>query len=190
MPSQRERSCVTNGCNDQQSKGSAVGVYINGDDSCTHKLRRPRAMRSASLIVQLTENEVEHRDGSLDFPIKLSAMQKSNLTGMPAILGILADGTIVAWSAGSFTERKKLVIENGLFTLKDDTLTDLFSESLCEAQCDQVDGALGYKTIVDNCPGREPRIAYQICRIPTCCCGDDELTVCTTCAELEAFNIV
>ena len=188
MPPQRQRSCVTNGCNDKQQKGSAIGVYINGDDSCTHKLQRPRAMRSASLIVQLTEDSVEHRDGSLDFPLKLPAMQKSNLPGMPAILGILADGTIVAWSAGNFTERKKLVIENGQFTLKDDTLTDLFADGICEGQCNEIDGALGYKTIVDNCPGREPKVAYQICRIPTCCCADEAQVTCDTCEELEAFN--
>lgn len=186
MP-ERTRQCATSECNDKQPSAGAFGVYINNSDECLHRLARPSKMRNPGLAVQLTENSVGIRDGSLEFPIKLPGLQSSNAQAMPAIIGVLPDGTLVAWKFGNFSGKKKLVLEEGNLTLVEDYGSDLLAATICaEPNCNQLEGLLGYKTVSNACPGEPTRVMTQICLAPKCCCDDlyneDD---CETCAELD-----
>ncbi len=168
----RERAQSPSACGDTREGAAYVAAYLSDTDDCTHKLRRPRSMRNASLLVQLTEKTVEHRDGSEDYPIILPAIKKYNGEVVSELLIRLGDGSLAAWNLGNFTGRKKLVLENGKLKLADDLLPDLFAGEICEGTCNDVDAGLGVKMMVDNCPGQPTVTRYQIVRIPKCCCAE------------------
>lgn len=183
----RERSCGTAVCDAFDYRAQALAVYDKGDD-CTRRLRRQRAITGPSIPIQLTDDVTELRDGSEEFPIKLPAMQAFVGEAIPAIVGILPDGTLVAWKAGYFSGRKKLVLDGSTFKLTGDYLSDLFDQPICEADCNEIDGALGYKAVTTSCPGEPSKTVYQVCRIPTCCCaGGAADPECPNCAPLDAL---
>ncbi len=171
-------------CDATEYKGQALAVYKKGSDS-TVRLRRQRAIKSPSIPVQLTEELTELRDGSTEFPIKLPAMQKYIGEAIPKLVGMLPDGTLVAWDFGYFSGRKKFVLEAGQMTMAGDYASDLFDQPICEAACDEVVGSIGYKALIETCPGQPPKTVYQICRIPACCCPDVPTEDCGTYAALD-----
>ncbi len=186
MPPSRTRTCVTPECSDKNIGGSAFGVYINNSDECTYRLARPSQMRSPGLAVQLTENSVGIRDGSVEFPIKLPAMQASNLQAMPALVGILPDGTLVAWKFGNFSGNKKLALFEGQLVLQEDYLSDLISAEICEeSNCSLIDGLLGYKSIINHCVGEPDKAMIQICKAPKCCCETPPEEECNPCEPFD-----
>ena len=184
----KSRSCGTTDCDAQDYKGSHLAVYHQGED-CTRRLRRNRAITGPSIPVQLTENNVELRDGSEAYPLRFPALQKHNTEAIPALVGILPDGTLVAWNFGYFSGRKKFVLENGTMKLVGDYLSDLFDQPVCEADCGEVAGALGYKVITQNCIGEPTKEVYQVCRIPSCCCEDAPAESCDDCAAIDALLV-
>lgn len=189
MPPQRQRACSTTGCYDKQIQASAFGVFINDGQNCEHRLARPSKMKNPGLPIQLTEDSVGIRDGSMDFPIKLPGLQSSNLQAMPAIVGVLPDGTLVAWKFGNFAGKKKLSLVDGQLQFEEDYGSDLIAAAICtEPDCSLLDGALGFKTIEVTCPGEPVRTMTQICKIPKCCCADAPAEVCVSCEELDEFD--
>ena len=177
----RERSLIPSACDDNRESATAVAVYLSGSDTCTHKLSRPRAMRNSSILVQLTENKVEHRDGSDEYPIILTGLKKYNGETVSELVIRLADGSLATWNIGNFSGRKKLVLDNGSLKLVDDLLSDLFAGAICEGTCNDIDAGLGVKTILDNsCIGKPPVVRYQIVRVPKCCCAETAAEVCAT----------
>jgi len=173
-------------CDGRQEKGVAIGVYINQGQNCTQRLSRPSDMRNPGIPIQLTEKLVEIRDGSAKYPISLPGLQKSNEKSMSALIGISPDGTLVAWSFKNFPGKKKLTLINGLLTLSDDLGSDLLAGTICaESNCNAIDGMLGFKTILQTCPGEPDRIVTQICAAPKCCCEANQEEDCNNCAELN-----
>ncbi len=185
----RANNCLPDTCDGRYEKGTNLGVYINNGSDCVQRLSRPVDIKSPSIPVQLTANIVELRDGSSDNPLKLPALQSTNAEAVPALLVMLADGTIAQWKFGNFSGAKKLVLENGSIKFADDYSSDLISSAICaETSCNQLDGLLGYKSIVHSCPGEAPRVMTQICLAPKCCCSDSDLAQdCEICEELEAI---
>lgn len=180
------RSCGTSECNSSEYKGQALAIYQKGED-CTKRLRRQRAIKAPSIPIQLTDDVIEHRDGSDAFPIKLPAMQKYTGTALPKLLGMLPDGTIVAWDFGYFAGRKKFVLDGGQITMSGDYGSDLLDQPICSAACAEISGAIGYKAIIESCIGQPDKTVYQLCRIPACCCETSPAEVCVACAALDAI---
>lgn len=164
-----QRAGTVTQCNDFIDKGIGLSVYDRVGDSCTRILKRKHSIHSPSIPIQLTDKLLELRDGSVNNPIVLPALQKSKESGVPSIVGILADGTLVAWHASNFANKSKIVIRDGLFTVVDDVSSDLFDSALCEETCDLVEGAIGYKRIISRCKGKPDKVRYQLFRIPVDC---------------------
>jgi hypothetical protein len=142
-----------------------------------------------ALVVQSTENLAELIDGSEHHPLRLPNLQKVIASGIAEILVRLPDGTIGALNFGQYTGgRKKLSIIDGVLTPEDDYLSDLFSGEICEADCSDIESALGVKQIVDTCVGEPDTIRYQLCRIPTCCCEGE--TAAETCIDTPLLTEV
>jgi hypothetical protein len=164
-------------CDTSDYKGQAIAVYHKGSETTT-RLRRQRAIKAPSIPVQLTDELVELRDGSSEFPIKLPAMQKHVGESLPKLLGMLPDGTVVAWDFGYFSGRKKFILEAGQIKMTGDYASDLFDQPMCTANCDEIVGAIGYKVITETCIGQPSKEVYQLCRIPACCCPESEAEDC------------
>jgi len=178
------RSCGTSECNSTEYKGQALAVYQKGED-CTKRLRRQRAIKAPSIPIQLTDDLIEHRDGSEAFPIKLPAMQKYVGESLPKLIGMLPDGTLVAWDFGYFSGRKKFVLNAGQITMSGDYGSDLLDNPICEAACSEIEGAIGYKATTESCPGQPDKTVYQLCRIPACCCEGAPTEDCPACDALD-----
>lgn len=170
--------------NQQVQIAQHIAVYES--DDCTRRLVRHDRIRSSGIPVQLTGKSVEIRDGSLDFPVQLPALQKSVLASIPYLVGMLADGTLVAWSFGNFTGPKKIVVENGMATIKADYYSDLIDGNVCtEDNCENIHGMIGFKETVEICPGQPNQIRIQLVKAPKCCCDtpDGECTA-PACTDL------
>lgn len=190
MASTRQRASAQVACNDDQLQAAGVAVYLKGDSTCTHRLRRASTIKSPGLIAQLTEHEVKVVDGSADHPLSLPALEKSNSPSTRKVLIQDAAGRVRAWDMGSFSGPKKMTVRDGSLVVVDDFLTDLFEGGICEATCDGVSNALGVKLVTHSCPGQEDKIRWQLCRIPKCCCdGEEEPETCNADA-LELIDAV
>lgn len=163
-----QMACAPSYPNDKVVKGNNLTVYVRADREY-RKLTRPTAMRSASIPVQLTESEVELRDGSANYPIILSALQKSNLKTVSKIMIQDANGKMYAWDAANFFGRQRVVVIDGSWTLVNDHNTDLFVGSMCAGDCNSISGMIGYKEILIECPGQPPTTAIQLVKMPGCC---------------------
>lgn len=167
-------SCETTECHDYVNKGSNISVYIQGSD-CTRQLKSSSTSKGAAIPIQLNGKLVELRNGSLDYPIKLEQLQSHNGPSVPFLLAALADGTIVKWSAAAIGKNdQKLITKDGVFTHANDYISDLLDGAICEADCDEVESTLGVKTITHRCLGQPDRVMYQLCRIPRCCCTEED----------------
>jgi hypothetical protein len=141
-----------------------------------------------AIPVQLTENQVELRDGSDAHPILLPNLKRITTEGVPRIVIMLADGQLAYWDISAFAGEKRLVTENGLAKFVDDYSSDLFSGEICEAECDGVDAALGVRVITHTCPGKPAKTMYQMVRIPKCCCDLEDLD-CGDCETSLGFPV-
>ncbi len=188
MGASKQRAGVEPSCDSDQLNGSALAIYLGTDKTCTHLLRRPSDMFGPSLISQLTANKVGHVDGSDKYPIKLPDMAKSNAEAVAALLTRDANGKIMSWEFGNVSGRKRLSVQDGMLTMLDEYLSDMFDGGICEADCADVESALGVKLVLDQCVGEPDKIRWQICRIPTCCCA--EAAVAETCDTFAAFDAV
>lgn len=166
-----EKSCPEEVCESASNKGSYILIWFK---SCWRKLTRNTAINNPSIPVQLTENTVELRDGSVNFPIRLPAIQKSNATAITALMIMTADGTIQSWDPSNQFGKKRLVLIDGAIVLVDDYSSDLFDASMCSGGCADIDGIIGYKEIPIVCPGEPDRIAIQLWKLPACCAGEIE----------------
>ena len=171
IPMIPERECVPVECQGQVKEGTNISVFKAGAD-CQYPLTGKMRVRGGAIPIQLTENKVELRDGSVDYPITLPNLQKSNATSVGEILIRLPDGTIAAWDLGNFLGQRKLSLIDGYATFNNDYSSDLFSGEICEADCNGVESALGVKKIVKVCVGQPDTIMYQLCRIPVGCTPD------------------
>jgi hypothetical protein len=172
-----ERQCVPVDCQGQVKEGTNISVFKAGAD-CQYQLTGKMRVRGGAIPVQLTENKVELRDGSVDYPIVLPNLQKSNAAFVAEILIRLPDGTIAAWDLGNFLGEKKLTLVDGQATFNNDYSSHLFSGEICEEDCSGVESALGVKRIVKVCVGQPDTIMYQICRIPVGCSTDEAAQTC------------
>ena len=149
------------------------------------RLYRPALIRRAALLLQEPNKEAELRDGSEDFPIRLPSLQSYQGEAVPALVGILPDGTLVAWKAGSFPGVKKIILEDGQFKIGHDYTSDLLSAACEESSCNALDGYLGFKTVTTSCAGEAPTTRFQIVRAPKCCCPTSPEETVETCEEFD-----
>ena len=166
-----ERTCIPADCQGQVKEVTGLAGFRRGAD-CQYELTGKMARIRGAIPIQLTENLAELRDGSIEYPIVLPNLQKSNAEFVGEILIRLPDGTIAAWDLGNFLGLRKLSLTNGLATFSNDYSSDLFSGEICEADCSGVESALGVKRIVKTCVGQPDTIMYQLCRIPVGCTPD------------------
>lgn len=182
-----DRSCSPSSCNDKKRSGASIAVYEKGSD-CTVRLTRNRAIKNPSIPIQLTENNVELRDGSSEFPIKLPGLEVSNLSTMAGLIGVMPDGKLVWWKFGNFDGKKKLAVKNGVLTIEEDYGSDVIAATICaEDSCNALDGLIGYKTIVNRCQGEPDRVMTQLCLAPKCCCPTSEAESCEACEAIDAI---
>jgi hypothetical protein len=168
-------------------QGQNLAIYEA--DDCTRRLARNDRIRASGIPVQVSKKVVEIRDGSSEFPIKLEALQKVQLTAIPYLVGMLADGTLVAWDFSAFTCQKKIAIKEGMPTVVDDYYSDLIDGAVCtEDVCENLSGLLGYKEIVETCPGEAPRTRVQIVKTAVACPENAE-TECTACPEIDGITL-
>lgn len=166
-----ERACLSVDCAGAVKEITALSGFRRGED-CQYQLGAKFPIRGGAIPIQLTENKAELRDGSVEYPIALPNLQKSNAEFVGEILIRLPDGTIAAWDLGNFLGTRKLSLIEGLATFNSDYSSDIFSGSICEEDCSGVESALGVKRIVKVCPGQPDTIMYQLCRIPVGCTPD------------------
>ena len=177
MSTTPERACVTTECDGVAKGASRLAAYKTKTGDCTVRLGSKSRIRGGSIPVQLTENTVELRDGSLDLPIVLQNLQKSNTPTVGEIMIRLPDGTLAAWDVSAFIGKKKLILQNGSLVFTDDYSSDFFSGAICEANCAEIDALLGVKRVVTSCPGEPDKIMYQICRVALDCGFDGSTDV-------------
>lgn len=151
---------------------SGVGLVVYIDATCSSVLRDD-AITMEALPVQESTGEVSLKDGSVDRPIKLGALQKYEAYSIPAMLVQKADGTLAVWNGPTIPGRKKVVLDNGAFNLKDDMGTDLFDGSMCIGTCMDIDGIMGWRDVVVQCPGLPDVQAVQLIKIPICFIGTE-----------------
>lgn len=167
----------------------AQHLAVYQEDDCVRRLKRPDRVRSSGIPIQLTEKTVEIRDGSLEYPIRLPALQKSNLLAVPYLVGMLADGTLVAWAFGQHTCNKKIAIKDGMATIVADYYSDLIDGNVCtEDICENLDGMIGFKETIEHCPGQPDQIRIQLVKAPHCCCPDSTGDDCPSCPEIDAME--
>lgn len=169
----QERSCAPPACG--EFVNSAEAIIVSRKKNGSGRLSMASKIRGGAIPIQLTENQVELRDGSDEHPIKLPNLKKISTEGVPGIVVLLADGQLAYWDISSFASQMKLVTENGTAKFVDDVSSDMFSGTLCESDCDGADAAVGVRTIQRNCPGKPPKTMFQLVRIPKCCCTLDDI---------------
>lgn len=158
-------------CETYSTSGRGLVIYI--DDTCSSVLKPDDTITQESIPVQLTETEMELRDGSIAKPIKLGNLQKYVSSSIPALMVQKADGTLVAWNGPTIPGRKKVVLDNGAFMLKDDLNTDLFDNTMCIGTCMDIQGLVGYRDAWVRCPGLPDVLAVQLIKIPVCFIGEE-----------------
>lgn len=181
-----ERSCAPPACGEFTNSGEAIIVSRKKNGS--GRLSMEGKIRGA-IPVQLTENLTELRDGSDEHPIVLPNLKRVTSEGVPRILVMLADGQIAYWDVAAFGSDKKLVTKDGVAKFVDDYSSDLFSGEICESSCNDIDAGVGLRAIPVNCPGKPPRVMYQIVRTPKCCCTMDDISCEGDCTSLLGFEI-
>lgn len=165
-----EKACPSN---TTLVRGANLAVYPKGSSDPLALISK---FRSAAIPVQINENTVELKDGSIDAPIYLQNLKKTNTPAVAELLVRLSDGSIAAWDIGNVNGEKILVIKDGQITAQDKYSSDLFDGSICEeTDCSNVDSTLGVKQRVVVCPGQPDKVMWQICRIPKCCCTAEDI---------------
>lgn len=123
-----------------------------------------------SIPVQLNETTVELRDGSVSSPIKLPNLQKQIAGSFTGIVITLPDGTVKVFKPADLCGRYRLVVENGIFKLIDDGMSDVIIADICEAECNDVDFVIGAIRVPITCNDGTTKNIVQLKLIPRCCC--------------------
>lgn len=123
-----------------------------------------------SIYVQLEESKGELRDGSSKKPIRLPNLQKQIAGSFTGLMIILPDGTIKQLNPQDLCGRYRIVVENGLFKLIDDGMSDVIVADVCEAECNDVDFVVGAIRVPITCPDGTTKNIVQLKLIPRCCC--------------------
>lgn len=157
----------TSGC-ETISTTSGVGLTVWVNESCYQRLVAPDDLQYGGIPVQVSENEIELKDGSPSHPIALPGMQTNGTLSAPILLTQLSDGTFQAWKASLMSGKKKLVAYDGSFQFEEDVHGDLFTDKMCSARCVELDGIIGYRDVVVRCEGQPDYNAVQIFKVPLC----------------------
>jgi hypothetical protein len=157
-------------CETYSTSGSGLVVYI--DATCSSVLKDDSITMEA-LPLQVSPSEMELRDGSIGKPIKLGNLQKYTALSVPVIVVQKADGTLVAWNGPTIPGRKKVVLDNGAFILKDDLNTDLFDNTMCVGTCMDINYLIGARDVFVRCAGLPDTPAVQLIKIPVCFVGEE-----------------
>jgi len=164
-----ERACTTVECDGVAKGATHLAAYKTKSGDCTVRLGSKSRIRGGAIPIQLTENTVELRDGSIGSPIVLQKLQKSNAASVGELMIRLPDGTLAAWDVSAFIGKKKLILQNGSLVFTDDYSSDFFSGAICAANCSEIDALLGVKQVITTCPGEPDKIMYQVCRVALDC---------------------
>lgn len=152
---------------------SGKGSIVYDSPGVEQRLVRGSGITGPSIPVQLTENAMALRDGSLTYPIELPALQSNATASIAGIVIRKADGTLQLWDAASILGKKKLILDGGSFQLVDDLNTDLFI-NLCPAKCEDIEGIIGYKEVTITCPGLPDVQAIQLFKVALCEISQEE----------------
>lgn len=153
-------------CNTFSDSGKGIVIWL--DEDCYHRLSPPPETSNPSIPVQLSLQSVELRDGSVENPISLPAIQPHTDYSAATLLIQTAGGTLKSWKAANLTGKKKLVSFEGAFTFVEDLNTDLFAGTMCSAQCKDIHGLIGYREGVLQCTGQPDIPIIQLFKVPVC----------------------
>lgn len=157
---------TTAGCETTSQSGVGLTVWVN--ETCYQRLVPPDDVQYGAIPFQVSENEIELRDGSQSHPISLPGIQANANLSAATLLTQMPDGTFQAWKASLLSGKKKLVAYDGSFILEEDVHGDLFTDQMCSANCADLDGVIGYRDVTVRCEGQPDYNAVQIFKVPLC----------------------